>query len=78
MRRLAIIAMLAMLASLLAAGTAIGSDILQERDVAMPAGNHHISGTLTVPTDRSHTPYPAVLMHGFGGQKDDVGDLGSR
>ncbi len=79
MRRLAIVAVLAMLAATLTAGTATASGHLHERDVAIPAGDHHIPGTLTVPSDRGLAPYPAVLMlHGFGSQKDEVGDMYAR
>lgn len=68
------------LVAALTSGAAAGSvAVMVERDVAIPAGDHHIPGTLTMPSRPAGTTVPAVLMlHGFGSEKDEVGDMYAR
>ncbi len=77
-RRFIIVFALALLASLFAAaGPATADPGYRERDVSIDAGDHQIPGTMAIPSGGG--PVPAVLMlHGFGSQKDEVGDMYAR
>lgn len=78
-RRYGIVLLLALVLGLLVPLSPAAADShVSERDVAIPAGDHDIAGTLAVP-HRATKPVAAVVMlHGFGSQKDEVGDMYAR
>lgn len=80
LRRIGLLLTVVLLASVVSGVASANSvAVMVERDVAIPAGDHQIPGTLTMPSRRSGTTVPAVLMlHGFGSQKDEVGDMYAR
>ncbi len=77
-RRTGIVVLLALVSMLIASVAYAADDTVVEQDVAIPAGDHDIPGTLALPAHATQ-PVPAVLMlHGFGSFKDEVGNMYAR
>lgn len=78
-RRLSIVAVLALAIALVApVGVASADTHIVERDVAIPAGDHDIPGTLAMPHGATGPVAAVLMLHGFGSQKDEVGDMYAR
>lgn len=78
-RRLALVLVLALVTSLAAVSASAADGGYREETAAIPAGDHRIPATLTLPAGAHRTEVPAVLMlHGFASSRDEVGGFYAR